>query len=319
MSAVISSADRRLLLAQLGKPWCDVDYQFTRLPSESNRNYLLQAKGRESIVLRVPQADEQILGVDRAQEQEVCQWAGQVEISPRLLWACAESGMMLSEYYPVQTVDNAGEGFVTALSQKLSTLHLSSHKQSKLQVKPRCILAHISSYEKTLHERGFVPSSLVEHGDVELAIKFALKLWPQFAQTFRLCHCDLSRDNILYGQAGIRFVDWEYVALTSPILDIANVIQSYNWQPPVVDLFLQHYPYQEVLGASFAEAFVIATSTSQRQAFSVALSVARFLLAWQSFYWAVLHYQQAPILNSYRQSLIDETQLLLSLEASLRH
>lgn len=370
MTRELSTPESQLLLAGLPKPWSDIDYQFTPLPSESNDNYLLQANGYSSIVLRVAKADGDILGIDRAQEQAVSRWAGQIGISPKILWACPKSGVMLSEFIAAQPVDTSEHEFIVALAQQLSFLHKQPISLGDVNVKPRSILTHINSYEKILLEQPLLSGLSSENSENEAAkynatkimgpkgislkgldsdspvqkhavlnnivlnntaskntasnntvtnsfvpdivvpaIESAYSLWPKIALSSCLCHCDLSRENVLFHAGDVRFIDWEYVAVTTPILDVANVIKSFNWGAQQTEWFLQNYSGPLTLSGALAEAFDADGDLPTVQ--HIAISVARFLLALQSFYWALLHYGQAPILASYRKTLIEEAQLLL--------
>lgn len=303
MSGQLSAEERCRLLELLPAQWRDIDYQLSPLPSESNDNFLLSCVGKRSLVLRVAKADAQSLGVNRQLEQGLYSWASSIDLSPALLWADKDQGVMLSEYYVDAKNDHDTDRFVDSLAQQLAKLHSTSLEKLPFDVNTRCTLAHISTYKHLLAQQ--VSDKALELApDIHKAFDIARRYWSEMSVGSCLCHSDLHRDNILFHEGKVFFLDWEYTAITPAVLDIASLLQSYDWSGEQLERFYSHYQSNLIPSAHF--------NPGSLSELLHALAVATFLLAMQSFYWAMLHYGEGPNAEEYREALKRECEALLA-------
>ncbi len=303
MSGQLSAEERCRLLELLPAPWRDIDYQFSPLPRESNDNFLLSCIGQRNLVLRVAKADAQSLGVNRQLEQDLYSWASGIDLSPALFWVDKDQGVMLSEYCVDAKNDHDTDSFIDSLAQQLAKLHSTSLDKLPFNVHNRCALEHISTYKNLLVQQvgGKAPEL---DPDIEKAFDIAERYWSEMSIGRCLCHSDLHRDNILFHQGKVFFLDWEYTAITPAILDIASLLQSYNWNREQLQRFYFCYQSGLIPSAPF--------SPGSFNELLDALTVAGFLLALQSFYWAILHYGDGANVEGYREALMQESEVLLS-------
>ncbi|GAA6152692.1 phosphotransferase [Pseudoteredinibacter isoporae] len=294
MSRAPSLTERQALLALLPEPWCDGDYQLSALPSESNDNYLLSIQGKPSLVLRLAKADARSLGVNRSQEQMLYVWAAEKGLSPTLLWADRSKGIMLSEYFA--DADHHTPVFIDSLAEQLARLHATPPDALPFEVNTRCILEHISGYRKRLNDTLRADCDL--NPDMDVAFEVAEKRWLEMTEPSCLCHSDLHRDNILFHEGRVFFLDWEYTAYTPAILDIASLAQSYAWDAQQLQRFYSRYLRAQAI-----------PEQDQQEHFQCLLNelpVARFLLALQSYYWSMLHYGTGKHSSQYHSALMLE-------------
>ncbi|MBB6521622.1 phosphotransferase [Pseudoteredinibacter isoporae] len=304
MSRVLSLAERQRMLALLPEPWCNAAYEFSVLPSESNDNFLLSAEGMASLVLRIAKADAQSLGVNRNLEQTLYGWAANIGLSPELLWVDKQRGVMLSRYCADDVAAHDSDAFIRSLAEQLARLHSVPHKELPFHVHGRCIFDHTSTYKKLLMENS-VGQSLQLTSTIHSALEFAQKCWPGMSEAQCLCHSDLHRDNILFHEGRVFFLDWEYTAITPAILDIASLAQSYAWNEQQLQSFYSCYLSAKAIpDNAHSEHF----SRLIRE-----LPVARFLLALQSYYWSLLHYSEGKQACEYFDILELEAGRLLAI------
>ncbi|WP_299975213.1 phosphotransferase [uncultured Pseudoteredinibacter sp.] len=302
---VLSKSQSVALSSNLPEPWRSMDFKISPLVSESNSNFLLQTlpKGRElsavSLVLRVPNRDEKTLGADQALEFKFYRWAAKQDLSPEILWANKESGVLLTRYFRDEQNSESSHVLVEAIAQSLSKLHRTEPKSLGFDVKARCIIEHIDFYRAQLGNSAATYCAAHDLSEVEKIYEDVALAWLKLELNIGLCHCDLHRDNILLKHGRSYFVDWEYAALSPPILDVASLQQSYQWSPGVFEHFLALYTSQ-------ANSAAVGNS----QAIKQQLPLARFLLALQSLYWALLHYGPEHVSVDYSRALKHEIRLL---------
>ncbi|WP_299768530.1 phosphotransferase [uncultured Pseudoteredinibacter sp.] len=286
---VLSKSQSMAILSSLPEPWRSMDFQIFPLVSESNHNYLLQLPEgyeavQEPLVLRVPKRDEKVLGADQSLEFKLYRWAAKQGLSPELLWTNEGNGVLLTKYIqdeqPGEQSTEQSRGLVEAIASSLSKLHGTQPESLGFDVKTRCILEHISFYRRQLGSsvRSFCEAN--DLSDLDNIYEDVALTWSKLEFDKSLCHCDLHRDNILLKGGRSYFVDWEYVALSPAVLDIASLQQSYHWSPDLFDQFLDIYSVQTRSAVA-----------KRYDSFKQQLPLARFLLAVQSLYWALLHYR----------------------------
>ncbi|MCV6626111.1 MAG: hypothetical protein OIF38_08435, partial [Cellvibrionaceae bacterium] len=112
-----------LALALLPEHWQHSLCHLGSLASISNYNDLLETTCGQRWVLRRQAAAVGRLGLDRAQEQRLSQWAGEQGIGPVLLYGHIDHGILLSEYITPQQIDPSSALYIKKLAERLQQVH----------------------------------------------------------------------------------------------------------------------------------------------------------------------------------------------------
>jgi Predicted choline kinase involved in LPS biosynthesis len=173
------------------------------------------------------------LGIDRYRELYLLRHSLASELSPELLYADPETGLLVTRWVDATTESVAywqSEGGLKALALLLARIHNSSLRRSYSAItldlgdQLRFYLARISvrRKEQTL-----------------FANKALARLATLSSSHLVLCHNDLSPGNILCG--GRWVVDWEYAALGDAAFDIATACRAFDLSLQQRRCLMEHY------------------------------------------------------------------------------
>lgn len=193
------------------------------------------AKDGEDFVLRVDKPEAAALGLNRANEMQVCKAVAAAGLAPEPVYFDHAAGVFMRRFLPGRSwlePDLARPGNLARLAVRLQSLH--SLAPVGVEFDP---LAAVRRYTGNLNtEQARVISRRAER------LMRRINLSPPDR---RLCHNDLVCQNVLEtGEQGSRrlmLIDWEYSAVGDPYFDLAVVVRHHGLDRKLAIDFLQTY------------------------------------------------------------------------------
>jgi len=214
-----------------GWPDWDVPFSEPRLLRElpggrTNRTYLLEADDQRW-VLRISAPDFARLGIDRHREAAILENVVAAGIAPEMAYCSVEKGILISEYidghkWPPEAL--AG----TENLERLLTLIERVHAL-KPDVPAIDYYAHAEFYWHRLTDAGIDIPDDVSRQRAQITAR--RDVHPDRKQDDRLCHHDLTRENLIDRDGRLYLLDWEYAAPGSPAFDYAAM--ALEWGLPL--------------------------------------------------------------------------------------
>ena len=187
----------------------------------SNRSFLVRY-GAESLVVRVPDARTEHLGIDRKTERRVLALAEKIGLGAQVLHLDERSGLLVTRFLesrPLRVEGIQADETIDRLAEALRRLHGQNLKIPLVNVADR-----IRAYARTLQR---------QHPTQWARARKSLGLAQQVMEQYRfvrwrdaLCHHDLVAQNILEVDGGVRFIDWEYASRGDPFFDLATLVED---------------------------------------------------------------------------------------------
>ncbi len=168
-------------------------------------------------VLRVPGERTELLGIDRAGEQQAARRAAELGIGPPIVGDLPIIGTLITELVPGHHL--RGDGFIARLDGIVSLirrLHDSGPLDSSFAIH-RIVEAH--GRDAALHGVTVPPifSELVEQSH-RIEAAFAVAPQPLVA-----CHNDLLPANVLFADERVWLLDYEYAGMNERFFDLGNL------------------------------------------------------------------------------------------------
>ena len=214
------------------------DCTITRLGGLTNLVHLVEAGGRR-VIVRIPGAGTEEY-IDRAVEIHNARAAARAGVSARVIWADAESGIMISEAIPgIVTMTPAlfasREGAAARAGQALAKLHGSGEKfRFRFE-----LFRMIEEYLDILSKRDVdLPEGYHDVVAAAAPVKEALELRPA---PLAPCHCDPLSENFLDDGERMWIVDWEYSGMNDPLWDLGDLAVEAQMSPAAEDEMLRAY------------------------------------------------------------------------------
>jgi thiamine kinase-like enzyme len=183
----------------------------------TNESWLVRTK-HDDVVVRISNAHENSLQIDRESEALVLATVGEAGIGPEVI-LCEPANRVLVTRYLGDTWAEA-EATTEENIQRLGQLFRRLQRISPpLGVRRVELNESLEGYFRTLKERGVQPA-LVTKSLSERALQVALKLKENSAAT--LCHNDVHHLNIT-DDGRVRLIDWEYSGVGQRLFDLASV------------------------------------------------------------------------------------------------
>jgi thiamine kinase-like enzyme len=183
----------------------------------TNESWLVRTK-HDDVVVRISNAHENSLQIDRESEALVLATVGEAGIGPEVI-LCEPANRVLVTRYLGDTWAEA-EATTEENIQRLGQLFRRLHRISPpLGVRRVELNESLEGYFRTLNERGVQPA-LITKSLSERALQVALKLKENSAAT--LCHNDVHHLNIT-DDGRLRLIDWEYSGVGQRLFDLASV------------------------------------------------------------------------------------------------
>lgn len=186
------------------------------------------------LVVRLGNAEDGSLGVDRHRELTVHTAAAEAGLAPFVEYADPGNGLLVTRFIDGSPCQACEPEQVENLVRSLRRLH-----GLPLNVPVRDLSAHLDAYHVRLESK---PGPALD-----TAIGYRQRLTPLFEEyarlpaIHRLCHCDPIAENTLVVDGSLVLIDWEYAAGGDPFFDLAVVIEEYAVPIERIDVLLAVY------------------------------------------------------------------------------
>jgi len=195
----------------------------------TNRTYLVE-RADESFVLRLDAAHTSAFNPDRIGEIEIQKQAAAAGLAPELIFAGADSGILLSRYVPGRAWDAADlddDKNMEALADLLRRVH--DLPASGILFDPNGVAKRYAANLKMHHG---LHAFALRCKDIIAGISMSGK--------FRCCHNDVVAANIVADPA-LKLLDWEYACDNDPMFDLASLIGFHNLVDDRQEVLLNAY------------------------------------------------------------------------------
>mgnify|MGYP001029458654 FL=1 len=192
----------------------------TRLGGLTNRVYRVEARGR-AVVVRIPGEGTESY-IDRAVEIHNARAAERAGVSPRILWADADSGAIVAEAIrDIETMTPAllrsRVGAPRRAGEALARLH-GSGETFRFRFE---LFSMIEGYLEVLSTRDVdLPEGYHDVVAAAGPVGEALNVHPA---PLAPCHCDPLCENFLDAGDRMWIVDWEYSGMNDPMWDLGDL------------------------------------------------------------------------------------------------
>lgn len=201
------------------------------LPGGQTTRSFLVATAQGRFVVRLGTAADTVLGIERRAEEAAQRLAAAAGIAPRVIAADPQAGLLVTEYLPGRTweeADFATPGQLERLGAQLARLHaLDARRADGLATLDPLAAAN-------RHARRIVAAAPEEGPRLAQLLAQAAAVRRASgtgARAATLVHSDLHGSNIVDG-AGLWLIDWEYAALADPLHDVASVLACHPQAKP---------------------------------------------------------------------------------------
>lgn len=183
----------------------------------TNESWLVRTK-QDDVVIRISNAAEQALQIDRESEALVLGAVAEAGIGPEVVLCDPTQRVLITRYLgdTWTEADAVQEDNIQRLGQLFRRLHRVPPPAGVRRVELNDTL---EGYFRTLQERGVQPA-LTTKSLRDRATQVALKLRENSAAT--LCHNDVHNLNIT-DDGALRLIDWEYAGVGQRLFDLASV------------------------------------------------------------------------------------------------
>jgi thiamine kinase-like enzyme len=173
----------------------------------TNRNYRVTAGG-EDLVVRLPGADTDVLGIDRLAERAATQAAADAGVGPAVV--AFELGCLVTRFLPGEPLDAAGvRAHLPEVAAALRAVHAGPGLPATF--------SGFRVVEAYRDAAGVTPEGYAEAHALAERIEAALP------RDIVPCHNDLLPANLLWDGHRVRIVDWEYAGMGDRFFDLGNL------------------------------------------------------------------------------------------------
>ncbi|SBS25809.1 thiamine kinase [Marinomonas spartinae] len=203
----------------------------------SNKVYRLDWNKAPRIVLRVPELDGEVFGIDRQSEMTVLLAASQAGVSPPVLWHDTDGAFACRfVVQPSLGWDVAhSSSNVVRIAQALAQAHCLPSVSHAF-----CIYRLIEQYLQSIDSFILPDSELKAEWSYLQTIFSSLPCVASSSEPV-VCHNDLNPKNVLINDEKIWLIDWEYTGMGEPLFDLAVVAKSHNLDEGQQRLLIRSY------------------------------------------------------------------------------
>lgn len=201
------------------------------LPGGQTSRSFLVATAQGRFVARLGTAADTVLGIDRRAEAAAQRLAAAAGIAPRVIDADPQAGLLVTEYLPGRTweeADFANAGQLERLAARLARLHAldARHTAGLASLDPLAAArGHVGRIVAAAPEEGPQLAQLLGQAAVVRRASGA------DGRAATLVHSDLHGSNLVDGE-DLWLIDWEYAALADPLHDVASVLAYHPQATP---------------------------------------------------------------------------------------
>ena len=199
----------------------------------TNANFKVDL-GSQSVVVRVPGNNTDVLGIDRAIEVAANRVAAAVGVAPEVVAVDAETGCILTRFVEGRPIPMAELATEPTLGAVIATL-VRVHSAGKVDAEFNHFQV-IRSYHDEARRRGVTEP--FDYGQVSSVLERIETARPFKASV--LGHNDLLNANMLH-DGSVRILDWEYAGMADPFFDLANLSVNNELGSGCDEAILQHY------------------------------------------------------------------------------
>ncbi len=202
----------------------------------TNRNFKVDIAG-ESFVVRLSGKDTDLLGIDRAAENEAASAAAAAGVAPEVFAYLPEHGALITRFVQgshIPEEDLQREDVLGAVIRSVKAIHAGAPIPSSFPV-----FRIVEDYRAIAAERGVVTQPAFDEayakaGDIEAA----LSKHPLFD---RPCHNDLLNANFLLDGDHVWIVDYEYGGMGDLFFDLGNLSVNNGLSADAQEMLLRLY------------------------------------------------------------------------------
>ncbi|MGZ5213652.1 MAG: phosphotransferase [Actinomycetota bacterium] len=202
----------------------------------TNRNFKVDIGG-ESFVVRLSGKDTDLLGIDRAAENEAASAAARAGVAPEVFAYIPERSALITRFVEGSHVpeEDLGRGDVLwAVVRSVKAIHAGPPLASTFPV-----FRIVEDYREIASERGVSTPPAFDQihaktGDIEAALA-------EHPLPDRPCHNDLLNANFLLDGDRVWIVDYEYAGMGDLFFDLGNLSINNGLTPEAQELLLRLY------------------------------------------------------------------------------
>jgi thiamine kinase-like enzyme len=199
----------------------------------TNANFKVEV-GDECVVVRVPGARTDLLGIDRPSEAAATRLAAAIGVGPEVVAVVEDPWCLVTRFIegrPIAPAELTAEPMLGRLAGTLRKVHGAGSIPFTFDY-----FAVIRRYHAAALRRGVVEP--FDYAGARAVVDRIARARP-FRATV-LGHNDLLNANFLY-DGEVRILDWEYAGMTDPFFDLANLSVNHDFPPGRDDALLGHY------------------------------------------------------------------------------
>ena len=225
----------------------------------TNENFRIEVGG-DVFVLRIPGADTELLGINRATECAVSRMAGEIGIGPEVFYVIEPEGYLVTSF-------------------------IVGHLPSSEELGRRENISRVAKAVRRVHAMTAIPEKFSPFRVVEDSAEIARRYNVDFPDHFdwlvaqmndaenalkknpftpKLCHNDLLSANFL-DDGNIRILDWEYAGMGDPVFDLANFAVHHQFNDEQDGWLLESY-FGEVSPPKWARLKILKIISDFREA-----------------------------------------------------
>ena len=195
----------------------------------TNRTFHVR-HGDDECVMRLDTERSRMFQFDRSCELAILEEAAKTGLAPTIVFSDAEAGILVTEFIPGRTWEEADLASTDRLAA-LGSLLRRVHALPKCGV--RIDMTHVGeTYKAWLEKRQGLHAFATVCVDVIRSV-------PRHGQSV-CCHNDVVAANIV-GDADLRLIDWEFSCDNDPMFDLASAIGFHNLNRQQADSLLDAY------------------------------------------------------------------------------
>jgi thiamine kinase-like enzyme len=202
----------------------------------TNRNFRVDIGGK-SFVVRLSGKDTDLLGIDRAAENEAAAAAAKSGVAPEVFAYLPEHSALITRFVlgdHIPEEDLQREDVLGPVIRSVKGIHACPPIRSSFPV-----FRIVEDYRRLASDRGVpIPRAYEEAHEMAGRIEAALARTPMPDTT---CHNDLLNANFLRDGDHVWIVDYEYAGMGDPFFDLGNLSINNGLAPGAQELLLRLY------------------------------------------------------------------------------